>query len=1137
MLKKTLSLILWLIISVLVLFICYIIGILQNWSLTTIIFSWISVILIALCLKWIVDYICLFISGEKYHFFSKKYRWGERKSAIYTYHRNCLNILKKKKQRKMPWFILTGHTEHNNSLLKGLQLPLFHSKGKDNFSQPIRSLRWWFFHNMSVVEVSSRIYNVPGLFNIIIKLLTLRFCIKKKPSGLIIVFPVDKLLNDEYADVQVLAQKYRSFTEQLSSKMHYNIPVYLIISNCDSMDGFSILVDQLLQKGEYSILRYFLPSHSPLEEDINKNTFVILSALKRRITSSICYALDGSLAEKEKLALLQLPERIMDMQKSLNTFLSNFCIPNAYFATTKFSGIWLTESMLSVHRKSGSFPDVLISEILPQIHKSNYFTDRTERKGIILKPCIALTILCYLGYSAYHTSQLIPASFVAAPELLTQELLQNEQHHQLPWIYIPFSPILKERALQISEKILKDNNIKIRPEYDIIYKYKENYMSATQQDKRDMILSLAATLVTWEKMRNHEQLINLCHDRPKIPEELKFAVIEGKHSLFTALAVERAVMEQVDGGKKIEKFRTLLTELINSDPTYAWLVSPHESIQNIELSDFFVDADHSVVLPGIWTLKGQKLLHRWYAQINEAYKGNEVPEGLSSFIQHLDEGRQDNFRKFILAANKWNKYSRFELMTSIQLTDIIHNRSSVRFFFQFIDKELQAIPTISAQNWLTHFRLFYHMYSLVHENDLMRYIKQSDLMVRMRLSYMSQKNRFPDMSERLSAWMEFHDAINFVANEEMNTISSVRMVKGALLADKNLQTSNKLVQLFDKFENMKSIFIGNKNDSVMDAVLSIYEQHAYQLLNNASVQASCWIDEQWKNTVLQPLNASPGNVSHAEMQKSTYLHIIDFLNGPAKGFMVMDPEGVRLLSYKGHTISFVPDFIHFINEVVTPDDLLDVPLQQRTHDKDELADIQGQLAILNEKKQQLESQPYKVTVNTAPATISDGSRIKPTGTYLELDCDTGNSVIRSMNFADSAVFTWYPGKCHNVNINIDFPTFSVKYTFIGDSAWTDFINKFSDGEVELLKEDFPPETKTLLELMHINSILVRYKISDPTAINKAYMDWEHLKQQIEEQVRLQNDLNNKLFTNEKEDQSGWLSRLPNNITTCPILQE
>ncbi|EFB1318711.1 type VI secretion protein, partial [Escherichia coli] len=189
-----------------------------------------------------------FFLGGCFKQFIKNYSSGFRKSAIYRYQRRSLKIINKKRRGKLPWFLLTGHADNNESLLKGVNLPLFHCTGRDYIKQPIRSVRWWFFHNLSILELSDRVYTNSKLFTIIIELLTLRVCKKILPSGIIIVIPLDTLLNGDCTAVQELAQKYRSFVEQLSSRLNYNIPVFLMLNHCDKIPGFSTLSNHLLAK-------------------------------------------------------------------------------------------------------------------------------------------------------------------------------------------------------------------------------------------------------------------------------------------------------------------------------------------------------------------------------------------------------------------------------------------------------------------------------------------------------------------------------------------------------------------------------------------------------------------------------------------------------------------------------------------------------------------------------------------------------------------------------------------------------------------------------------------------------------------------------------------------------------------------
>ncbi len=156
---------------------------------------------------------------------------------------------------------------------------------------------------------------------------------------------------------------------------------------------------------------------------------------------------------------------------------------------------------------------------------------------------------------------------------------------------------------------------------------------------------------------------------------------------------------------------------------------------------------------------------------------------------------------------------------------------------------------------------------------------------------------------------------------------------------------------------------------------------------------------------------------------------------------------------------------------------------------------------------------------------------------MVLECKTGTSSIRSMNFSDSSIFTWYPGSCNYVGIDIAFPDFSVHYKLTGPSAWIDFINKFSVGESELLTKDFLPESRDLLESMGIKGVLVRYKLSDASDLIQAYIEWKQLKLEKDKVENLQATLSEKLLTMPSWENSGWISKVPSDLIKCPTVRK
>ncbi len=82
-----------------------------------------------------------------------------------SYFSKGLKIIRKKEEGSPPWFLLTGISEKGNSLINDINLPVFHCSGLNSISQKIRTIRWWFFRDLSVLELSGKIYDSPGLLS------------------------------------------------------------------------------------------------------------------------------------------------------------------------------------------------------------------------------------------------------------------------------------------------------------------------------------------------------------------------------------------------------------------------------------------------------------------------------------------------------------------------------------------------------------------------------------------------------------------------------------------------------------------------------------------------------------------------------------------------------------------------------------------------------------------------------------------------------------------------------------------------------------------------------------------------------------------------------------------------------------
>lgn len=401
------------------------------------------------------------------------------------------------------------------------------------------------------------------------------------------------------------------------------------------------------------------------------------------------------------------------------------------------------------------------------------------------------------------------------------------------------------------------------------------------------------------------------------------------------------------------------------------------------------------------------------------------------------------------------------------------------------------------------------------------------MLLRMRVSSVINSDDQPLTEIQLTSWWSWLENLNSAVNEALNNeYTGHYLIRGLYFNNKDQNNPNPLAAAFDELGKLKIYLYSDNTDPTVDAIWKIYESQAYILLENAIARAGSWLNKKWSETVLFPLRNDMDNLEHLPLQDKAYTYLMDFLHGPAKGLFFLTETGFTSLEFEGRKLLVHKSFIDLINTIVKPDDLLRLPLGQNVREKDEIFSIQSKLESLTTQLNAIQIVPHTVAVSSGPATISKGAKIMPIGTRLKLHCGSDTQVLDSLNFAESASFTWKAGQCQNVSIDVKFPSFIARYTLIGDAAWTDFLELFSDGEAELATDKFPHETAYSLRALGIQSILVRYKVSDRSTLVSAFDEWYRLKKEIDNLIVKQNTLLEKTSSQKSVNNQGWLSLLP-----------
>ncbi len=152
-----------------------------------------------------------------------------------------------------------------------------------------------------------------------------------------------------------------------------------------------------------------------------------------------------------------------------------------------------------------------------------------------------MTALCFLGYSAYcsyNVYYIRPDSVDTRYTFLIEQISKYEDKVKSNILYFPFKPALYDKYLFFIESLHENTKFERSSIRWRVAEYKRMFMEASPSDKRDLILSLSSSLISWDKMVRNESLRDLTK-YPGIHELLKITRPHEKISSIASLAIER----------------------------------------------------------------------------------------------------------------------------------------------------------------------------------------------------------------------------------------------------------------------------------------------------------------------------------------------------------------------------------------------------------------------------------------------------------------------------------------------------------------------------------------------------------------------------------------------------------------------
>jgi type VI secretion system protein ImpL len=273
------------------------------------------------------------------------------KQALRTVRRSSLYRGRSEKWRNdLPWYLLIGpQGSGKTSLLdfSGLEFPLHTSEQR--LTKDVSGTRyadWYFAEHAVLLDTAGRYLTQPdaaidgAAWRTLLGLLRQR---RARPlNGVLVTVPVDQLLNGNELELENLARQTRQRLHEVRDRLSVEVPVYLVLSKADQLQGFDDFFDQLSREESDQVLgASFRKEQNGTDAQVVRQEF---EELLRRLNSQVVMRIHQERDTQRRGRILDFPHQMGQIGERLCLFIELAFSGNRYQQASQLRGFYLTSA-------------------------------------------------------------------------------------------------------------------------------------------------------------------------------------------------------------------------------------------------------------------------------------------------------------------------------------------------------------------------------------------------------------------------------------------------------------------------------------------------------------------------------------------------------------------------------------------------------------------------------------------------------------------------------------------------------------------------------------------------------------------------------------------------------------------------
>jgi type VI secretion system protein ImpL len=967
-------------------------------------------------------------------------------------------------------------------------------------------------------------------------------------AGVIVCVSVDQLRTQLTGHTHAGLQLARQRINDLMELARRRLPVYVMLTYADQLDGVEQLVTHLPAELLTQSAGALLPYQSTLDTGYVRRSIDELARympwLALRATTLGGHAAQSGLLAARDIRKLQAP-----LETALMALFGN----SAYHESPLYRGLFLSgwESRTQPAGAANRFADTglvfgpgVFEQVLsvdrafrPLSSFENLRKKRTRLAWTGYYAAVSLTAVWLVcGYinevtqlDALGQFKLAKISKVDTAEKYAQSILSTKP--QIDWLkkqadnswnfLLPFSNLS-----DVLENELKSNFVQLYHRYQIEI-IDKRFFTALDTSMKDSGLFHGMAI---DYMIHRVSLI-LAASRDEslyslraieAPAASASQVLVPELSDFDAKAIDAlyfyyTVWDTNENlRRRLDQLKSGLSTVSQRDRSLSWLfdwVIHQPGVAAVNLSDYWnpTGQPSAVKVSGAYTLVGYQTIAAFMAKVNAVQVLREIyqPKEMA-FWDNYNIQREVAWKNFMLQFPN----GRDLLKTETDWVDLLTTfNSQASPFVRIEERLLQEFPEdkqLARPNWIASV-------------DVLRSIRKAAANTSIIGSVVSKLDTVQSSAPLLLSAQSSRAAVssatvqtekNLMGAGKLYGISSQALAKAvseavsapgkaaALASDFSVLGRDPTVKdssLRDAFNAMKRLqdSLGARDQPANEPAWALLRGELVTTAAYAYLNAACTMQAEWESQVLAATQSAPDDAAFYDKVMGSDGVLWPYLDKTAKPFLIQSATGYAKASSFNYALPWDAEFLTFINRVAAEKRARDAAtkkaeLQAKLDETRAAARskfIDARLAQIDTDAAKFNQAAFNVAIASFPLKANTDATTQPYGAGLTLNCAKAPQRLTQLNFSTSQVFNWGATTCGDSELKIFVDNMTLTTRWSGEFGFERFLRDFRDGKKTFIPTDFPDQKEALVSL-GIKKIDVVFKISDGAVLQEAVAKYE-----------------------------------------------